>query len=29
MPTDDRGFSHECDLAAAAFTAMFVAAGTG
>jgi hypothetical protein len=29
MPTDDRGFAHECDLAAAAFTAIFVAAGTG
>jgi len=29
MPTDDRGFAHECDLVAQAFTAIFVAAGTG
>jgi hypothetical protein len=29
MATDDRGFARECDLAAAAFTAIFVAAGTG
>jgi hypothetical protein len=29
MPTDDSAFAHECDLAAAAFTAVFVAAGTG
>jgi hypothetical protein len=29
MPTDQRGFDRECDLAASAFTAVFVAAGTG
>ena len=29
MPTDSAGFDHECDLAAQAFTAVFVAAGTG
>jgi hypothetical protein len=29
MPTDQRGFDQECDLAASAFTAVFVAAGTG
>jgi hypothetical protein len=29
MPTDRVAFAHECDLAAAAFSAVFVAAGTG
>jgi len=29
MPSDSAGFGRECDLAAAAFTAIFVAAGTG
>jgi hypothetical protein len=29
MPTDAAAFAHECDLAAQAFTAVFVAAGTG
>ncbi|TDO48924.1 hypothetical protein EV651_12248 [Kribbella sp. VKM Ac-2571] len=29
MPTDSAAFDHECDLAAHAFTAVFVAAGTG
>lgn len=29
MPTDDRGFAHECDLVSSAFSAIFVAAGTG
>jgi hypothetical protein len=29
MPTDTAAFAHECDLAAQAFTAVFVAAGTG
>jgi hypothetical protein len=29
MPTESAAFGHECDLAAAAFTAVFVAAGTG
>jgi hypothetical protein len=29
MPTDGAAFARECDLAAAAFTAVFVAAGTG
>jgi len=29
MPTDPASFDHECDLAAQAFTAVFVAAGTG
>jgi hypothetical protein len=29
MPTDQRGFDQECDLAASVFTAVFVAAGTG
>ncbi|GAA3121583.1 hypothetical protein JOF29_006651 [Kribbella aluminosa] len=29
MPTDITAFGHECDLAAQAFTAVFVAAGTG
>ena len=29
MPTDTASFDHECDLAAQAFTAVFVAAGTG
>jgi hypothetical protein len=29
MPTEHTAFDHECDLAAAAFTAVFVAAGTG
>jgi hypothetical protein len=29
MPTDERGLDRECDLAAATFTAVFVAAGTG
>jgi hypothetical protein len=29
MPTEDAAFAHECDLAATAFTAVFVAAGTG
>ena len=29
MPTDSAGYNRECDLAATAFTAIFVAAGTG
>jgi hypothetical protein len=29
MPTDQRGFDQECNLAASVFTAVFVAAGTG
>jgi hypothetical protein len=29
LPTDSAGFDRECDLAADAFTAIFVAAGTG
>jgi hypothetical protein len=29
MPTESAAFAHECDLAAAAFTDVFVAAGTG
>ena len=29
MPTDSAGYDRECDLAATAFTAIFVAAGTG
>ncbi|GAA1607174.1 MULTISPECIES: hypothetical protein [Kribbella] len=29
MPTDSAAFDHECDLVAQAFTAIFVAAGTG
>jgi hypothetical protein len=29
MPTDQRSFDEECNLAASAFTAVFVAAGTG
>jgi hypothetical protein len=29
MPTDAAGFAHECELAATAFAAVFVAAGTG
>ncbi|MDX6259894.1 MAG: hypothetical protein QOH84_1582 [Kribbellaceae bacterium] len=29
MPAEPAAFNHECDLAAAAFTAVFVAAGTG
>lgn len=29
LPTDSAGYNHECDLAAQAFTAVFVAAGTG
>lgn len=29
MPSDDAAFARECDLAAAVFTAVFVAAGTG
>ena len=29
LPTDSAGFDHECDLAANAFSAIFVAAGTG
>ncbi|GAA3584992.1 hypothetical protein [Kribbella ginsengisoli] len=29
MPSESAAFAHECDLAAAAFTAVFVAAGTG
>jgi len=29
LPTDSASYNHECDLAAQAFTAVFVAAGTG